>query len=165
MRPTWDQTWMQLAVTMAARSRCGRGVGAVIISAEDRVVATGYNGPPAGYPTVSESCKDFCPRLAMYPKPITYDDCPSNHAEINALLWSSRQERLGGTIYITTAPCMGCAKALANSGLRQVVWVNTEEKRHRSPKKVEDFLNVCGIYTRKVSHNEWAGSNTPPLQS
>lgn len=151
MRPSWDRTWMDLALTIAKRSRCGKGVGAVIVSAEDRVVATGYNGPPAGYPTISESCSAFCPRLQMDPKPLDYDSCPSNHAEINALLWSSRQDRLGGTIYITTAPCMSCAKALANSGLLHVVWINTEEKRHRSPRQVEDFLNVCGIFTRKVS--------------
>lgn len=150
MRPSWDQTWMDLAITIAKRSRCGKGVGAVIVSAEDRVVATGYNGPPAKYPATSENCSDFCPRLKMYPKPLDYDSCPSNHAEINALLWSSRQERLGGTIYITTAPCMSCAKALANSGLECVVWIDTEEKPHRSPRQVTDFLLDCRLYIRKV---------------
>ena len=152
MRPTWDRTWMDLALTIAKRSQCGKGVGAVIVSAENRVVATGYNGPPAGYPTKSATtCSAFCPRLQLDPKPASYDACPSNHAEINALLWSSRQERLGGTIYITTAPCMSCAKALANSGLQEVVWVKTEEKLHRSPKAVMDFLTLCRVLYREVS--------------
>lgn len=136
---------MTLAIAMSQRSRCGKGVGAVIVSAEERVVATGYNGPPSGWPQQSESCQDFCPRLNQDPKPASYDSCPSNHAEMNALLWSSRQERLGGTIYITTAPCMTCAKAIANSGLTLVVWIKTEEKPHRSPEDVKQFLSKCGI--------------------
>lgn len=146
---------------MSKRSRCGKGVGAVIVSAEHRVVATGYNGPPAGYPSEG-SCENFCPRLLTYPKPSSYDSCPSNHAEINALLWSSRQERLGGTIYVTTAPCMGCAKALANSGLQEVVWIRTEEKPHRSPSEVKDFLRRCGLFYREVSQLEWETRSTTP---
>jgi len=136
---------MTLATAMSQRSRCGKGVGSVIVSSEERVVATGYNGPPSGWQQQSESCQDFCPRLNQDPKPASYDSCPSNHAEINALLWSSRQERLGGRIYITTAPCMSCAKAIANSGLAEVIWNTTEEKPHRSPREVQEFLWDCGL--------------------
>jgi dCMP deaminase len=143
---------MTLADAMSLRSRCGKKVGAVIVSVEERVVATGYNGPPAGLVVPEHgSCKTFCSRLNQSPKPASYDSCPSNHAEINALLWSSRQERLGGTIYITTAPCMSCAKAIANSGLAMAVWTKTEEKPHRSPQEVKDFLELCGIGYGEVS--------------
>ena len=76
-----------------------------------------------------------------------YEDCPANHAEINALLHCSRQEREGGSIYVTGSVCMACAKAIANSGLARVFLVNVDREAdaHRNPDKVEEFLLLCDI--------------------
>ena len=47
MRSSWEQTWGLVANVMATRSRCAlTKVGAVIVDKDNRVVATGYNGPP-----------------------------------------------------------------------------------------------------------------------
>lgn len=51
-----------------------------------------------------------------------YSNCISNHAEVNALLYADRSKIEGGTMYITDAPCVGCLKVLANSGLARAAW-------------------------------------------
>lgn len=148
-RASLDETWMAVADAMANRSRCGKGVGAVIISTANRAAGAGYNGPPAGWP-VDGQCSQFCERMKTKHKDPGYSDCPANHAEINALLYSDFTERKGGTIYITTAPCLICAKAIANSGLSTVVWKKTETKPHRDPKESRRFLEVCGLTVKEI---------------
>lgn len=62
-RPTWDETWMKMAKTIAKRSLCDRDqVGAVIASKTNRVVAVGYNNPPAKFDHQGRTCLDWCPR-------------------------------------------------------------------------------------------------------
>jgi len=159
-RPDWDETWAVLAIAMSYRSRCARAkVGVVLVSAENVVCATGYNGPPSGYIFAeTDSCLDWCPRAqvgqeGVPPLDVNYDDCPANHSEINALMRSSWQDRVGGTIYVTGAVCMGCAKAIANSGIATVALVNIdyEHDAHRNPTKVREFLTDCGLVVTDVS--------------
>ena len=125
-RPDWDDYFLGIATAVAARADCSRRqVGAVIVS-ERRIVATGYNGAPAGGP----SClAGECPRgLSAVAPGSSYDTgagaCVALHAEQNALLWSSRADRAGAAIYITCPPCDGCARLIAGSGLGRVVYPN-----------------------------------------
>lgn len=145
---------MAVADAVASRSRCTRaGVGAVVVSGTNRIVATGYNGPPAAFLDVghrellySETCERFCNRSYNGPTPATltsYEDCPSIHAEANALLFCDRKEREGGTIYVTGTICFTCAKLVANSGIRRVVARWGEE--HRNPDRSKGFLEQCGL--------------------
>lgn len=153
MKPrSWDETWMAVAESVAKRSGCcRRQIGAVIVDPYQRIVATGYNGPPAGLKetrviggldagsgfdpviTVLEedaTCEKHCPRaqnktasgITIPPTAIRdYSNCISIHAEANALLFCDRRHREGGTIYITSSACWECAKQIANSGLKRVV--------------------------------------------
>lgn len=75
----------------------------------------------------------------------TYDDCPSLHAEANALITSDRSLRIGGTIYVTSHVCMGCAKLIANSGLTRVYVGTRRQDRHREPDNSYAFLRKCGL--------------------
>lgn len=62
-RPTWDNTWLAVARDVAARSLCVRDqVGAVIVDSRNRIIATGYNGPPTGFPHNDEKCDRWCSR-------------------------------------------------------------------------------------------------------
>lgn len=116
MRPTWDDVWMQVAETIATRSRCTKNqVGSVIVSADGRTHFAGFNGPPASMPTEGP-CREWCPQGFG-----GGSACYSIHAEINALLHSNREAIQDGTIYVTTAPCLKCACAVANSGVRRLV--------------------------------------------
>ena len=48
MRPDWDTYFMRITKLVATRSSClRRSVGAVLVK-DKRILATGYNGAPAG---------------------------------------------------------------------------------------------------------------------
>jgi dCMP deaminase len=162
-RPTWDETWMAVAKQIAQRSLCSRDqVGAVVVSAANRIIDTGYNGPPAGHHAtvggvfdgknwVTRTCQHWCNR-AKYAAELgvsdDYHDCPSLHAEANALMFSDRRLREGGTIYVTSGTCSGCAKLVANSGLARAVYAPTSRPdgaSHRDSDRWYDFLKDCGL--------------------
>ncbi len=125
MRPLWDDVWMEVADAISQRSRCIRQYGAVIVTAENRIVATGYNGPPAAFKVDGPDCVGTCPHASKEPgESVGYADCISIHAEANSLLFCDRRDREGGTIYITGIPCFDCGKLIANSGLRRAVFRN-----------------------------------------
>ena len=149
------EVWLEVAHTVAQRSRCVRSqVGCVLVDADDRIISTGYNGPPAGYALAKgrETCAAFCPRHdTEYGKP-DFSDCPSVHAELNALLYSERSRRIGGVAYITRAPCTDCAKALAASGLKTVIWTSTDEDEDYADREhwACRFFEACGMRYRTL---------------
>jgi dCMP deaminase len=153
-RLTWDQTWLEFAEVMSKRSRCTRSmVGAVVVAKDQTVVSTGYNGPPRGFPGEG-SCKNWCPRSrGDSPPSPTYDDCPAAHAEANAIARADYSRMQGATIYISTSPCRGCAKLLANSGIIRVVYVHESGREYRHVDETEAFLRHCGIKVTRWDHS------------
>lgn len=164
-RPAWDDTWLALADLMAARSRCPSGAGAVIVDAAQRVVATGYAGPPAGMGTHAvvtgpyrsredpASCAAYCARSATVPeaRDPAYRDCPASHAEINCLGFADRTRAEGGTFYVSSAPCFTCAKAIANSGVTRAVWRASEADAYRNPDASVRMLHRSDVMTTIVA--------------
>lgn len=145
-RPTWDETWMDVARSIAQRSLCVKAkVGAVIVSADNLDMTTGYNGPPSGYRHGNQPCSIWCRRTTTLTPAPDYSDCTTIHAESNALLKSDYTRRRGGTIYITSHPCWGCAKLIANSGLSRVVVDTPDDHGHRDPLTSYKFLTDCGL--------------------
>lgn len=130
MRPEWDDYFLGIAKAVAARGECTRSqVGAVLVK-DKRIRSTGYNGAPAG----ALSClKGACPRATSnaIPGVSSYDDpataCIAIHAEANALLFASKDDCTGATLYITRAPCSGCERLIAGSGVERVVWPDSEK--------------------------------------
>lgn len=145
-RPSWDETWLSVAESISKRSRCSRAqIGAVIVSQNQRICATGYNGPASTWPH-SGSCIDWCQRARGESElDSVYDACPAIHAEANALMYVDRSSVLDGTVYITSAPCMQCAKLISNSGISRVVCTVRPEDEHRNPVAVFEYLRSCGI--------------------
>ena len=144
MRPTWDDVWGDVADSIRWRSLCSNArAGAVIADEFNRIVSTGYNGPPAGFEHSELPCKHWCPRGAM-DEPL--EKCVSVHAEANALLSADRSSWAGGTMYTTKHPCLECAKLIANSGLARLVVTaaaGPQEPRHTD---VYRFLQEeCGL--------------------
>jgi dCMP deaminase len=164
-RVSWDATWITVALVIAERSLCSRDqVGAVVVSANNRIVSTGYNGPPAGFNHRERRCTWWCDRALKALNPdlvkVTFDDnsntvepvlasdysdCPSLHAEANALSVCDRSVREGGTIYVTSHVCFACAKLVANSGLRRVVVRAELEHAHRNSEESYALLFSCGL--------------------
>ena len=137
---------MQVADAVAKRSRCSRAqIGAVVVSKDQRISSTGYNGSSATFPHEGE-CINWCPRAqGVVPLTNTYDSCPSIHAEANALLYVDRSRVEDGTIYITDAACYQCAKLISNSGIKRVVMRIGTRASHRLPDETVEYFIQCNI--------------------
>ena len=119
----WDKRFMDLADNIASWSSCcRRQVGAIIVM-DKRIVATGYNGAPAGIKTCVE--KKSCLRNEMgIPSGTRAEICYAVHAEQNAVTQAARMgvSVKGATIYVTHQPCVLCAKILINAGIKRIVY-------------------------------------------
>lgn len=145
-RPTWDDTWFDIANIISQRSLCKTRVGAVIVTEDNRPISVGYNGPPKGFNHYDYDCRAWCKR-AVDPT-LSYDECPSLHAEQNALMTADKSAFSGGYIYVTSHVCGTCAKLIANSGLRAVFVSDTSEENYnkRNSRHWYNFLEECGIW-------------------
>jgi len=158
-RPTWDTTWIQLAILMAKRSRCPTGAGCVIVDSQRSIIQTGYAGPPAEFLTVEEELADTC--LAYCQRPWTegalrdpgYRDCPSVHAELNALMRADLSRVRGGTIYVSSAICGLCVKTVANSGVVRAVWPRLPGLEYRDEAFTTGYLERCQIRVDVIDWN------------
>ena len=131
-----ESALLRIAGIFAERSTCQRKKAGCVITQDHRVVASGYNGSPAGLP----HCID--------------DDCLIDeqtggcirtvHAEAAAISFAARAGvRLEGSrLYTTLAPCLPCAKLIINAGIREVYY--TEAYRDR--RGVELLQSTDGIF-------------------
>ena len=94
-----ENYYLDIAETVLERSTCLRRQYGAIIVRNDEIVATGYNGAPRG----RKNCSDlgYCVREQMrVPRGERYELCRSVHAEANAIISASRNECIGGDIYL-----------------------------------------------------------------
>jgi dCMP deaminase len=149
-RPSWDQYFMTITRQVAERSTCLRAkVGAVIV--RDRsIVATGYNGSPAGLPHCTEvGCLIYESRT---PDGEIEQNCYRTiHAEINAIAQAARNGSAirDADIYVTHTPCIHCMKVLINSGMRTVYY----EKEYKL-QTIRDLLQHARIKLMQVRVEE-----------
>ncbi len=121
----WDKRFMDVAKLVSSWSTCvreGRQVGSIIVR-DKRIIATGYNGAPAGVLSCAE--KGFCMRDRMGIESGTrHEFCYATHAEQNALVQAAKLgiSVEGATIYITHQPCVICTKLLINAGIKRIVY-------------------------------------------
>ena len=123
-RPSWDEYFLEVAKLVSRRSTClRRHVGAVLVK-DKKILATGYNGAPAG---LSHCIDTGCIRDKMkIPSGQRHELCRGLHAEQNVIL----QAALYGVgtrdsmLYVTNQPCVICAKMLINAGIKEIVVSN-----------------------------------------
>lgn len=152
-RLSWDEYFMQIAQSAEARSNCIRNsIGAVIVK-EKRIIATGYNGTPAGIKNcVDGGCKRCSDRHANILKTNERKDlCICVHAELNALLQSAYHgaSTKGATLYSTIAPCLQCAKAIINAGIAEVIYKHPHTTEGVDTKGI-DLLSKANVIVRKL---------------
>ena len=149
----WDETWMTVAHVMAQRSLCTRAqVGAVIVNADNRIVASSYNGPPAGFAHGEKTCDHWCPRAQGEVLDQSYANCRALHAEANGLLAADKSSWRGGTLYTTSDVCADCTKLIANSGLRRIVVAHDGDRAYRNSDVSYQFLRSLGIVVDVITH-------------
>jgi len=112
---TWDEYFMSMAHLAALRSKDpSTQVGACIVNSSNRVVGIGYNGMPSGcnddeFPWE----RDGLTNETKYPYVV--------HAELNAIL-NSIQNLSNCRIYVSLFPCNECAKAIIQSGIKEIIY-------------------------------------------
>jgi len=135
-RPDKDRYFLDIALSVAARSTCTRRQFGAVIVKDSTIIGTGYNGTARGVVNCSEvGCiKD----MMDSPQGAAYDYCPAVHAEENAIINSNRSDRIGATLYIAgrdrdgkltmAIPCQRCRRKIMNSQIKDVIILSSEEK-------------------------------------
>lgn len=109
-RPSWDRYFLDLAEQVSRRSPDPNTKhGCVLVSADKRVISTGYNGPVAGLSN----------ELVPLTRPEKY--AWFMHAEDNAVCFA-RCDLRGATAYVTGEPCAACFRRLLQVGIRRIVY-------------------------------------------
>ena len=106
-----DIRYMKMARIWAENSYCvRRQVGALIVR-DKMIISDGYNGTPSGF-------EHICEDEAGKPKPYVL------HAEANAItkVAKSNNSSEGATLYVTSSPCIECAKLIIQAGIKRVVY-------------------------------------------
>ena len=119
-RPSWNQYFSSITRMVATRSTClRRHVGAILVK-EKRILATGYNGAPAG---LKHCIEVGCLREeASIPSGTRHELCRALHAEQNAIVQAAYHgiSIAGSTLYCTNKPCVICSKMLINAGIKRI---------------------------------------------
>jgi len=141
---SWDEMFMGVAQLAAKRSKDPRTqVGAVLVK-NNRIISTGYNGMPYVSKKISESNDNiypWTPADEIVNSKYTY----VVHAELNAIL-NARQSVDGCTLYCTLFPCNECAKAIIQSGIKEIVYLDRQDRDIFDIAEI--MLNNAGINIR-----------------
>lgn len=116
-RLSWQEYFMNLAMTVSQRGTCDRAyVGCVIVNKENRIVSTGYNGSIKGNPHCDEIGHTMRDGHCI----------ATIHAEMNALLYCAKEGiSVNGCIaYVTHFPCLNCTKSLIQAGISKIYYNN-----------------------------------------
>ena len=110
---SFDRRYLEMALIWAENSYCiRRKVGALIVKGK-MIISDGYNGTPSGFENVCEDENNVTKPYVL-------------HAEANAItkVAKSNNSSENSTLYVTTSPCMECAKLIIQSGIKRVVYCN-----------------------------------------
>ena len=145
---SWDEYFMGVSLLAAERSKDpNTQVGACIVDDDNRILSTGYNGFPQG-------CSD--------------DEFPWNrdeklgetkyqfvvHAELNAILNAHGKSLVDAKIYISLFPCNECAKAIIQSGIKEIIYLSDKYAETDSTIASKRMLTSAGVkFTQLVSRN------------
>jgi dCMP deaminase len=147
MRPDWNTYFMNMARVASTRGTCDRKkVGAVIVSQDNHLISTGYNGAPRGWPSCDEvghelmdvNGRQSCQRTI--------------HAEENAILQAARKGvSVSFTmIYTTAAPCYDCARRIAQVGIVGVYYAEEYKSARSGGQDTLALLDKAGLFVKHL---------------
>ena len=144
---SWDEYFMGVAMLAARRSKDpNTQVGCCIVSGENIIISTGYNGMPKG-------CSDDeypWDRSAQIENDTKYPYVI--HAELNAILNANGRDLRGSRLYVALFPCNECAKAIIQSGVQEIFYLSDKYADTMSNLASKRMLDAAGVkYTRLES--------------
>ena len=143
---SWDEYFMGVSLLAAKRSKDpNTQVGACIVDSNHVILSTGYNGFPLG-------CSDDELPWARTGEDTKYPYVV--HAELNAILNSGGKSLRDATIYVGLFPCNECAKAIIQSGICEVVYLDDKYANEKSTLASKRLLSMAGVKMRKLKPRE-----------
>ena len=113
---SWDEYFMGVAMTSGMRSKDPNSqVGACIVSEDNKILSMGYNGFPKG-------CSDDEFPWAREGDSLHTKYFYVTHSELNAILNYRGGSLEGAKLYVSLFPCNECAKAIIQSGIKEVIY-------------------------------------------
>ena len=119
-------------------------VGACIVSDSNIIISTGYNGMPKG-------CSDD-----VFPWDRVGEENDTKypyvvHAELNAILNANGRDLQGSRIYVALFPCNECAKAIIQSGVKEVLYLSDKYKDTMGNLASKRMLDAAGVKYTKLT--------------
>ncbi|MGN0622929.1 MAG: deoxycytidylate deaminase [Oscillospiraceae bacterium] len=140
---TWDEYFMGVALLSAGRSKDNNTqVGACVVSEENKILSVGYNGMPTG------CCDDDMP-WEREGTPLETKYPFVCHAELNAILNRSTGSLKNARIYVSLFPCNECAKAIIQSGIKEVVYMEDKYADTDGVKASKKMFEMTGVKMRR----------------
>ena len=155
--------YLNIAETVAQRSTCLRKKSGAVIVNHDEIVSTGYSGAPRG----RDNCIDlgYCSKKKIFPslRHAGYDACRSVHAEMNAIISSSRKDMIDSTLYLVQVRtdsgnyeeeagcCQICRKLIINSGIKTVIVRDSSEKGYKIT-DVQEWVENDDLLNGKITY-------------
>ncbi len=139
---SWDEYFMGISLLAAHRSKDpNTQVGACIVSEDNIILSTGYNGMPKGcsdddYPWARDGVETKYPYVV--------------HAELNAILNSGGRDLNNSKIYVALFPCNECAKAIIQSGIKEVIYLSDKYADTPATQASKRMLESAGVISRKL---------------
>ena len=139
----WDEYFMGVAMLAAKRSKDpSTQVGACIVSPDNIIISTGYNGMPKGcsddlFPWTREG------EETKYPYVV--------HAELNAILNANGRDLRGSRLYVALFPCNECAKAIIQSGVKEVLYLSDKYATTPTTIASKRMLDAAGVKYTKLT--------------
>lgn len=127
-------------------------VGAVIVGPTNEVRSLGYNGAPRGCSADDRGDTRGSTRPEKY---FWY-----SHAELNAITNAARVgvPLEGSTIVVTHPPCMDCARAIVQAGIKQVVAARPAaefaERWIEHTRRVQTLFSECKVGYYEIDPKE-----------
>lgn len=139
---SWDEYFMGIALLAANRSKDpNTQVGACIVSPENIIISTGYNGLPNGcsddeFPWEREGAQTKYPFVV--------------HAELNAILNAGGRVLRGARLYVALFPCNECAKAIIQSGISEILYLSDKYAETADTRASKRMLDAAGVTYRRL---------------
>ncbi|MFR5875548.1 MAG: deoxycytidylate deaminase [Eubacterium sp.] len=146
---SWDEYFMGVSLLASMRSKDpNTQVGACIVGDDNKIISVGYNGFPRG-------CSDD-----VFPWERTADSQNDTkypfvcHAELNAILNAGGQSLNGARIFVALFPCNECAKAIIQSGIKEVIYISDKYADTPATLASKAMFNAAGIKLTQFSSNK-----------
>ena len=140
---SWDEYFMGIAHLSAMRSKDPHTqVGACIVSSENKIMSMGYNGFPNG-------CSDEDYPWGKSENELESKYLYATHSELNAILNYRGGSLENSKMYVTLFPCNECAKAIIQSGIKEIVYDSDKYADTPSVIASKKMLKSAGIIIKK----------------